>query len=325
MGAGAPDLAAFKSAAATAVGDKVGSYAAPDHIFAVNALPKTITNKTARKTLQMLLAGGEPPSGNLARAEVLPPIAEAVAEWRLTAATTTSTIDLGKYWRRYTMDDHNIQGRAIVPGAGWLALIAHEAGTSKLADVAFMRGVFEPDTTIRVVKRRRLMQATAGEETILKASLVSGDAAPETIGPDVFGRGVALGSPSKKAARGKENGVEENSVADNGVEQSDASRNKNAEAVGVKITDDSNHEQHYRRCSALRLEYGARTGPSRGWPGPGTRSARSASRGRTSPRCWTPGFRLCARPFGPTRSSPSRWRTFRLQRAWTPLTSRAGA
>ena len=227
----------------------------------------------------MLLAGGEPPSGNLARAEVLPPIAEAVAEWRLTAATTTSTIDLGKYWRRYTMDDHNIQGRAIVPGAGWLALIAHEAGTSKLADVAFMRGVFEPDTTIRVVKRRRLMQATAGEETILKASLVSGDAAPETIGPDVFGRGVALGSPSKKKpARGKENGVEENSVADNGVEQSDASRNKNAEAVGVKITDDSNHEQHYRRCSALRLEYGgayraiervarrARTGSGMGSP-----------------------------------------------------------
>ena len=112
------------------------------------------------------------------------------------------------------MDDHNIQGRAIVPGAGWLALIAHEAGTSKLADVAFMRGVFEPDTTIRVVKRRRLMQATAGEETILKASLVSGDAAPETIGPDVFGRGVALGSPSKKKpARGKENGVADNGVA----------------------------------------------------------------------------------------------------------------
>ena len=255
VGAGAPDLAAFKSAAATAVGDKVGSYAAPDHIFAVNALPKTITNKTARKTLQMLLAGGEPPSGNLARAEVLPPIAEAVAEWRLTAATTTLAIDLGKYWRRYTMDDHNIQGRAIVPGAGWLALIAHEAGTSKLADVAFMRGVFEPDTTIRVVKRRRLMQATAGEETILKASLVSGDAAPETIGPDVFGRGVALGSPSKKKpARGKENGVADNGVAH--VGQNDASRNKNAEAVGVKITDDSNHEQHYRRCSALRLEYG---------------------------------------------------------------------
>jgi len=255
VGAGAPDLAAFKSAAATAVGDKVGSYAAPDHIFAVNALPKTITNKTARKTLQMLLAGGEPPSGNLARAEVLPPIAEAVAEWRLTAATTTSTIDLGKYWRRYTMDDHNIQGRAIVPGAGWLALIAHEAGTSKLADVAFMRGVFEPDTTIGVVKRRRLMQATAGEETILKASLVSGDAAPETIGPDVFGRGVALGSPSKKKpARGKENGVADNGVAR--VEQNEASRNKNAEGVGVKITDDSNHEQHYRRCSALRLEYG---------------------------------------------------------------------
>mmetsp|Transcript_4367 Transcript_4367/g.17884 ORF Transcript_4367/g.17884 Transcript_4367/m.17884 type:complete len:221 (-) Transcript_4367:2867-3529(-) len=69
----------------------------------------------------------------------------------------------------------------------------------------------------------------------------------------------------------------------------------------------------------------ARTGPSRGWPGLGTRFGRSASRGRTSPRCWTPGFRWCARPCGPTRSFPSRWRTFRSRRAWTPSTNRAGA
>mmetsp|Transcript_5641 Transcript_5641/g.23146 ORF Transcript_5641/g.23146 Transcript_5641/m.23146 type:complete len:221 (-) Transcript_5641:2875-3537(-) len=69
----------------------------------------------------------------------------------------------------------------------------------------------------------------------------------------------------------------------------------------------------------------ARTGRLRGWPGPDTRFGRSASRGRTSPRCWTRAFRWCARPCGPTRSSPSRWRTFRSRRAWTPSTNRAGA
>ena len=256
------DLAAFKSAAATAVGDSVGSYAAPDHVFAVKALPKTITNKTARKTLQMLLAGLDAPSGNLARAEVLPPIADAVAEWRLTAASTTSTIDLAKYWRGYTMGDHVIQGRAIVPGAGWLALMAHESGVSKLADVAFMRGVFEPDTTIRVVKRRRLMQASAGDEIILKASAVAGAPAPETIGPDAFGRGVPIGgtqggTKTTKGARGKENGVANSNGVGNGNGAASVEGPilfKNVDG-GANVTDDSSRDQHYRRCSALRLEY----------------------------------------------------------------------
>ena len=51
-----PDVAAFKRAASRAAADLVGSHAAPDHVFAVAALPKTITGKTARKTLQLLLA-----------------------------------------------------------------------------------------------------------------------------------------------------------------------------------------------------------------------------------------------------------------------------
>ena len=39
---------------------------------------------TARKTLQLLLAGHDAPSTSLAKKEVLPPIAAAVREWRLT-------------------------------------------------------------------------------------------------------------------------------------------------------------------------------------------------------------------------------------------------
>ena len=62
-----PDVNAFRAAAASTVAAGVGAYAAPDHVFAVDALPKTITNKTARKTLQLLLAGLDAPSGSLAR------------------------------------------------------------------------------------------------------------------------------------------------------------------------------------------------------------------------------------------------------------------
>jgi hypothetical protein len=112
----------------------VGAYAAPDHIFAVAALPKTITNKTARKTLQLLLGGQDAPVGSLAKAEVLPPIAAAVRAWRLTGATTSANIDLAGYWDRFTFSDHVVQGRAIVPGAGWLCLLAHELGRAVQVD-----------------------------------------------------------------------------------------------------------------------------------------------------------------------------------------------
>jgi hypothetical protein len=160
------------------------------------------------------------------------------------------------------MGDHVIQGRAIVPGAGWLALMAHESGVAKLADVAFMRGVFEPDTTIRVVKRRRLMQASAGDEIILKASAVAGAPAPETIGPDAFGRGVPIGgtqgvTKTTKGARGKENGVANSNGVGNGNGAASVEGPilfKNVDG-GANVTDDSSRDQHYRRCSALRLEY----------------------------------------------------------------------
>ena len=172
-----PDVNAFRAAAASTVAAGVGAYAAPDHVFAVDALPKTITNKTARKTLQLLLAGLDAPSGSLARREVLPPIASAVREWRLTGATTSQRVDLTRYWRQFTFDDHNVQGRPIVPGAGWLCLLAHEMGSERLADVAFMRGVHDADADVRVVKRRRVMQATVGDDVILRASTSSGAAA----------------------------------------------------------------------------------------------------------------------------------------------------
>ena len=236
-----PDVNAFRAAAASTVAAGVGAYAAPDHVFAVDALPKTITNKTARKTLQLLLAGLDAPSGSLARREVLPPIASAVREWRLTGATTSQRVDLTRYWRQFTFDDHNVQGRPIVPGAGWLCLLAHEMGSERLADVAFMRGVHDADADVRVVKRRRVMQATVGDDVILRASTSSGAAAPAEIGPAVFDRSaVPRAADASDAAADMDTG---------GDTSSD-------DVPDARVTDDSTSEQHYRRCDALRLNYG---------------------------------------------------------------------
>ena len=49
--------------------------------------------------------------------------------------------------------------------------MAHEMGSERLADVAFMRGVHDADADVRVVKRRRVMQATVGDDVILRVHL----------------------------------------------------------------------------------------------------------------------------------------------------------
>ena len=237
-----PDLAEFKRAAAAATASAVGAYAAPDHVFAVAALPKTITNKTARKTLQLLLAGLDAPATSLARKEVLPPLAAAVSEWRLTGATTSSDVDLSRYWDAYTFQDHNVQGKAIVPGAGWLCLLSKELNASRLSDVAFMRGVHDAGAAVRVVKRRRLVQASVGEEVALKAHVEWGPGAPVEVGPSVFG--------NSEVPRGR------GSLAESmDVDTSRATSAREEEDAEPKITEDSTKAQHYRRCSALRLEY----------------------------------------------------------------------
>ena len=168
------DVAAFKAAAAAAVTARVGAYAAPDHVFVVEALPKTITNKTSRKTLQLLLAGESASDASLVRRETLPPIAAMVSEWRKTGATTNARLDLAKYWDEYTFSHHVVQGRTIVPGAGWLCMLAAETDSRKLADVAFMRGVHSADADVRVTKRRKALQATMGDEVVLRAVVAAG-------------------------------------------------------------------------------------------------------------------------------------------------------
>jgi len=59
---------------------------------------------------------------------------QAPGAWRLTGATTSANIDLAGYWDRFTFSDHVVQGRAIVPGAGWLCLLAHELGRAVQVD-----------------------------------------------------------------------------------------------------------------------------------------------------------------------------------------------
>ena len=261
------DAAAFKSAAAAAVTKELGAYAAPDHVFVVDALPKTITNKTSRKTLQLLLAGEPASDASLARRDALPPIAAMVREWRKTGATTNARLDLATYWDRYTFSHHVVQGRPIVPGAGWLCMLAAETDARKLADVAFMRGVHAADADVRVTKRRKALQATVGDQVVLRAVVAAGAAAPVGVGPTTFGGaadvagavGDANASPpdanaSARVSKRKRPSPPRGSKAKK-PKPDDAAREKKEAAAGVVVTEEATAAQHYRRCGALRLEY----------------------------------------------------------------------
>ena len=286
-----PDVAAFKRAASRAAADLVGSHAAPDHVFAVAALPKTITGKTARKTLQLLLAGEAAPDASLRDKSVLPPLAEAVRRWRRDAATESRGLDLVSYWRRYRFSDHVVQGRAIVPGAGWLCVLAKEADAGRLADVSFMRGVHDEAAEVRVVKRRRTMQATVGDEVVLRASV-----AAEPPAPDAVLAGTEEEEEEEEERRvpggGSRSGGEEDTDdspvdtddTDEGSDEGGGSprrpgakrlgggggrggpdkttRRAGAAKTGGKTTsspavvsEEATKAQHYRRCEALRLSY----------------------------------------------------------------------
>jgi len=219
-----PDLTAFKSLAAMAVTSTLGAYAIPDHIFAVDMLPKTITNKTARKTLQLLLAGHDAPSGNLAKKDVLPPIAKAVKDWRIIGAMMASEIDLTRYWDKYTFSEHNVLGQVILPGAGWLTLLCSELGTQRLSNVSFMKGVHESDVELRMVKRRRVVHATVGDDVVFKLNTESELANPANVGPKVF-------------------------------RDSEVVMANDSSAEDPEITEDSTAAQHYRRCKGIGLNY----------------------------------------------------------------------
>ena len=256
------DAAAFKTAAAAAVTEEVGAFAAPDHVFAVDALPKTITNKTSRATLRLLLAGEPAPDASLTRRDALPPIAAMVAEWRKTGAVTNARLDLAKYWDEYTFSRHVVQGRPIVPGAGWLCMLAAETDARKLADVAFMRGVHAADADVRLTKRRKALQATVGDEVVLRANVAAGAAAPETVGPTTFGdvadggASETNGSAASKRKRAPRDAASE--FVAGPTRRSKTKRSKRALAlasVPATVTEEATAAQHYRRCGALRLEY----------------------------------------------------------------------
>jgi acyl-coenzyme A synthetase/AMP-(fatty) acid ligase/acyl-CoA thioesterase FadM len=256
------DVAAFKALAAKAVTAHLGAYACVDHVFVVDDLPKTITNKTSRKTLQLLLAGSDAPDASLARREVLPPIVSMVREWRKTGSVTGAVrLDLRKYWERYTFDDHVVQGRSIVPGAGWLCMLASETESQRVSDVSFMRGVFDSGADVRVTKRRRALQCTVGDEVVLRANVTGGVAAPRTIGPAVFpaavkraplGRAEISGSKRRPPGEAVSRGAKREKTA---RRDSAVSRAIPEEPPEVVITEEATSEQHYRRCGALRLEY----------------------------------------------------------------------
>jgi hypothetical protein len=239
--------------AAAAVAKELGAYAAPDHVFVVDALPKTITNKTSRKTLQLLLAGESASDASLVRRETLPPIAAMVSEWRKTGATTNARLDLAKYWDEYTFSHHVVQGRPIVPGAGWLCMLAAETDSRKLADVAFMRGVHSADADVRVTKRRKALQATVGDEVVLRAVVAAGAAAPHTVGPTTFG-----GAADARGGAETETTISSSASKRKREPEKPSSRKRSredAKKTNVTVTEEATAAQHYRRCDALRLEY----------------------------------------------------------------------
>ena len=228
-----PDMEGFKHLAAAAVTSGVGAFAVPDHFFAVTNLPKTITNKTARKTLQLLLAGYEAPSQNLAKKEILPPIIKAVNAWRLTGSTTSSSVDLAHYWKRFTFSEHVILGRSLLPGAGWLCMLCRELETQRLKDVSFIKGVDEVAQELRLVKRRRVVQANVGGEVVLTMKTISEPAHPSTIGPIFFRKSEVF--------------VE--------INDEELSSNSDDANNGLEATDDATGDQHYRRCKGIGLHY----------------------------------------------------------------------
>ena len=156
------------------------------------------------------------------------------------------------------------------------------------------------------------MQATAGEETILKASLVSGDAAPETIGPDVFGRGVALGSRRRKSRSRRKTA----SPTTGGTSDKAASETKRR-GRPVSRSPTTPTTSSTTAGAPLRLEGGAYR---RGWPGLGAFRGECWGCTRRGGRRASGGVRVRAGQ----RSFPSRWRTFGSRRRGR-LRERAGA
>jgi hypothetical protein len=262
------DLVSFKADCAKAIAKHVGAYASLDHVFVVADLPKTVTNKTSRKTLQVLLRGDTASDTSLARRHVLVPIAKAVTEWRKLNLVSSHSLDLRKYWAKYTVDEHSVQGRPIVPGAGWLCLLSCETQSLKLQDVAFMRGVFSPSQTVVLTKRRKALQATVGTEVVLRASVGGGAAAPETIGPRLgWGPSIDGTGDGTRHANNSKNNRNSGGTKRKPTDQpppGDVPSPKRAKkqphpepipADRVLVTEEATRDQHYRRCAALRLEY----------------------------------------------------------------------
>ena len=308
------DAAAFKSAAAAAVAKELGAYAAPDHVFVVDALPKTITNKTSRKTLQLLLAGEPASDASLARRDALPPIAAMVREWHKTGATTNARLDLATYWDRYTFSHHVVQGRPIVPGAGWLCMLAAETDARKLADVAFMRGVHAADADVRVTKRRKALQATVGNQVVLRAVVAAGAAAPVGVGPTTFGGAADVAGAVGSSPPDADASARASPSASARRLPRPKRKNQNPTTPREKKKKRRRASWSRRRPPPRSTTAGAalcgwstlgRTARWPGWSGPGTCSGRR-SRGRTWRRFWTPACRWRARRCERRRSS--RWR-----------------
>lgn len=211
--------ARLRDAAATAVREGVGVHAVPDHFLFVDALPKTVTGKTARRTLQSLLAGGMPPTENIARSrEVMPPLVAAIREWRATGSTASFALDVG--WEKHRYADHVVSGDPTVPAAGWLiALASALEGARRLEDVFFLRRATDPKAELRVVKRRRAVRVATTKDdddpndAVVSLKISTDDATPPEPLPAL--------DPQKST-----------------------------------LTDDSTGAQHYRRCRGVGLDYG---------------------------------------------------------------------
>ena len=149
---------------------KLGAYALPTTCsWWTRCRRPSPTRRHASRRRQLLLIQASRLDASLAERDRSTPIAAMVREWHKTGATTNARLDLATYWDRYTFSHHVVQGRPIVPGGGGCACSPRRRTRGRLCRRAFMRGVHAADADVRVTKRRKALQATVGNQVVLRA------------------------------------------------------------------------------------------------------------------------------------------------------------
>jgi hypothetical protein len=235
----AASAGALLAAARKAGRERLGAHAEPEAVIAVRELPKTMTGKNARKTLQVVLAGRDPSvtRRSLKNPQALDAILPYVEAWRRQEASLAlPAVELAEPWKRFRFDEHVIQGTPLLPGVGWMLVLAEAWGVSALENVRFKAGLRAADRRVVSMLKNRAHVKVLGETAVAGAAddaetaetvLVEADLAAAAAAEDVADDGVA--SPPKPPPR--------------------------RSGWGADSLETRDGDAHYTRCHALGLEY----------------------------------------------------------------------